>query len=285
MKNKLRHALIANAATLGVHWIYNYDFLDDLSKKQSLLFLDPDETLYKQAKISYFAYPGYKAGDFTGVGQLILKLYDALNQNPSFNIENYKTLLTQLYEPGGSYKGYVESYGKKLIFNQLKSALKIDMDDLMIDDHQLVGFAPYIAVKALGLETSKAVKLASALTTSEDYSAYMMMFDHINSVSGSLHEKIKKSIHLAPTQDHEALKQSISMDDTDKFIEAFAGRGCDVSHTLPVIIHVLMKTNSFEEAVQFNAKIGGDSADRALLIGWLHQDSDIPESWISYLNI
>jgi hypothetical protein len=285
MKNKLKHALIANAATLGVHWIYNYNFLDELSKNQSLLFLDPDENLYKEAKISYFAYPGYKAGDFTGVGQLILKLYDALSQNPSFSIENYKTLLTQLYEPGGTYKGYVESYGKKLIFNQLKSALKIDMDDLMIDDHQLVGFAPYVTTKALGFETAKAIELASALSTSEDYQSYFTMLDHIQNVSGTLHEKIKKSIHLAPTQDHEALKQAIMMDDTDKFIEAFAGRGCDVSHTLPVIIHVLVKTNAFEEAVHFNAKIGGDSADRALLIGLLYHDSDIPESWKKYLNI
>lgn len=283
MKTKLTHALLANTATLGVHWIYNYKYLDELSKKQSLLFLDPDKSTYDEAKISYFAYPGYKAGEYTAVGQLILSLYDNLTSNPLFDKEDYLALLISHYEPGGSYQGYVESYGKKLIFNQLKNALKIEVDDLIIDDHQLVGFAPFIAVKALGLDTQKAVTLASTLSTSDDYHAYFMMLDHIASTSGTLHEKIKKSIHLAPTSDHEALQQAISMDDTDKFIEAFAGRGCDVSHTLPVIIHVLMKTNSFEEAVKLNAKIGGDSADRALLIGWLYQGADMPSDWHKYL--
>lgn len=284
MNKKLIHALLANTATIGVHWIYNYKFLDALSKEKSLLFLDPDEALYEQSKMAYFAYPGYVAGDYTGVGQLILKLYDALKNNPNFNTKDYLNLLTTLYEPGGSYKGYVESYGKKLIFNQLKTQLKIAMDDVIIDDHQLVGFAPYLAVKAHGLETQKAVELSGALTNSEDYKAYFMMFDHIHSVTGTLHEKIKKSIHLAPITHHEALKQAITMNDTNKFIEAFAGRGCDIAHTLPVIIHVLMHTKSYEEAVQFNALIGGDSADRALLIGWLHQDGDIPSHWTSYIK-
>ena len=284
MKEKLTHALLANAATLGVHWIYNFQFLEALSKKQSLLFLDPDEKMYEASKIAYFAYPGYKAGDYTGVGQLITLLYDALADNPTFNKDDYQVLLTSLYMPGGTYKGYVESYGKKLVFNELKKALKVDADELLIDDHQLVGFVPYIAVKALGMNTDKAVELSQLLTSSDDYQSYFMMFDHMFNVEGTLEEKIKKSIHLAPVSDHEALKQAISMDDTDKFIEAFAGRGCDVAHTLPVIIHALTHTKTFEEAVKLNAKIGGDSADRALLIGFLHQESHIPESWKTYIK-
>ena len=111
-----------------------------------------------------------------------------------------------------------------------------------------------------------------------------MMFDHMLNVEGTLIEKIKKSIHLAPVTDHEPLQQAILMDDTNKFIEAYAGRGCDIAHTLPVSIYVLAHTQTFEEAVKLNAKIGGDSADRALLIGFMHQESDIPKTWQPYVK-
>lgn len=33
MKEKVTHALLDNAATLGVHWICNFHFLDELSTK------------------------------------------------------------------------------------------------------------------------------------------------------------------------------------------------------------------------------------------------------------
>ena len=41
MKNIIANALISNTATIGVHWIYDYKFLEKLSNKQSLLFMDP----------------------------------------------------------------------------------------------------------------------------------------------------------------------------------------------------------------------------------------------------
>ena len=38
MDKYIKGALVANAATLGFHWIYNPEYLENLSKKQSLLF-------------------------------------------------------------------------------------------------------------------------------------------------------------------------------------------------------------------------------------------------------
>jgi hypothetical protein len=50
-------ALISNAVTLGIHWIYDFKYLKELSKTQSLLFLTQNEKRYKEAKNDYFSYP------------------------------------------------------------------------------------------------------------------------------------------------------------------------------------------------------------------------------------
>ena len=62
MKNIIANALISNTATIGVHWIYDYKFLEKLSNNQSLLFMDPKKSIYDQANSAYFVYPNYKVG-------------------------------------------------------------------------------------------------------------------------------------------------------------------------------------------------------------------------------
>jgi hypothetical protein len=39
MKNLVKNGLLANAASLGIHWMYDHKLLEDVSQKQSLLCL------------------------------------------------------------------------------------------------------------------------------------------------------------------------------------------------------------------------------------------------------
>ena len=50
--------------------------------------------------------------------------------------------------------------------------------------------------------------------------------------------------------------------------------------------HILAHTNSYEEAVQLNVKIGGASCDRGMMIGAIYsQVSTIPEEWSNLTNL
>jgi hypothetical protein len=73
------------------------------------------------------------------------------------------------------------------------------------------------------------------------------------------------------------------MNNTNEFISMHSGRGCDISQAIPLIIHIVTKCDSLEKAIELNAVIGGDSADRALIIGMLFAWSDVPPKWEKHL--
>ena len=62
-----------------------------------------------------------------------------------------------------------------------------------------------------------------------------------------------------------------------------SGRGCDISQAIPLIIHIVSKCESLEKAIELNALVGGDSADRALIIGMLFAWSNVPLEWEKHL--
>ncbi|BCR36172.1 ADP-ribosylglycohydrolase family protein [Mariniplasma anaerobium] len=282
MKKYIYPALLANAATLGVHWIYNVQYLQNLSEKQSLLFLVQDEQVFKQAAPSFFAYPNTVLGDLSVQGEILKWLYDAKSSNNKFNQADYKTLLLSKFLPGGSYKGYVESYGKKLVAIDLLDQLKTDSSQITLNDDQLVGFIPYILAKELDLSLDDAWSLASLFTKQSFYLDYYRMFDSIleNPEEENIKHAIEQSLILAPKDKLPTLEKAIQMSNTNDFIEEYAGRACSVDDAIPVIIHVLYHSTSFEDALNINAKIGGASADRSLLIGAiLSQVYDIPTDW------
>ena len=285
MKNIIANALISNTATIGVHWIYDYKFLEKLSNKQSLLFMDPKKSIYDQANSAYFVYPNYKVGMYTAVGQIVELLYKRLKLNKSYGVSEYKHDLINFYKPGGNYIGYVESYGKKMIYNILNSDLGLDKKNLVhIDDHQLIGFAPYISCKALNIDSDKALDFCKFFSSSEDYKSYYKMFDILLSLNRKIEKQdIKKALKYAPRKDKANIIKSIEMNNTNDFISMHSGRGCDISQAIPLIIHIVTKCESLEKAIELNALVGGDSADRALIIGMLFAWSNVPLKWEKHL--
>jgi hypothetical protein len=161
--------------------------------------------------------------------------------------------------------------------------LKLDHSHIILDDDQLIGFIPYIVSKELDLSLDDAWSLANVFTKQDAYVSCYHMFDSIleNLKEKGLKHAIKQSLILGPKEMQTSLEKAIDIKNTDEFINAYAGRACSIKDGIPVIIHILYHSKSFEDAINLNAKIGGASADRALLLGaLLNQVYDIPESWI-----
>lgn len=287
MNNLIFSSLLSNASCLGVHWIYNHSYLENLSNEKSLLFMKQNQHLYEAAKPSYYVYPNHEVGQLTVQGEILRWLYDSLKENHSFSRNDYESLVMDKFRPGGSYHGYVETYAKKLIIKNLANELDMAIDVIKSDDTHLVGFMPYLATKALELPVQKAWELAQLFTDNEHYLTYYLYFDVLFELlkNHTLKDAIKLALTYAPDIYKEKLKHAISIKDTNTFIKLFAGRACSIDQAIPVIMHILYHTESFSDALELNAKIGGASADRGLIIGAiLSEVYSIPDTWMKKVN-
>jgi len=62
-------ALIADSASLGLHWLYDPERIAQIEKTKGLVFLRPDANDYAKTK-GYFAHGNKVAGDSSGYGEL-----------------------------------------------------------------------------------------------------------------------------------------------------------------------------------------------------------------------
>jgi hypothetical protein len=271
MKHYVTHALLGNAATLGIHWIYNAEFLANLAKKQSILFLKQDSQVYAAAQPSYYAYPHTNVGDVTSQGMFLFWLTKALKTNPNLTQLEYKDLILNQIKPGGDYQGYIETYGHKLIINSLNEKMGLKLPVVPMDDDHLIGFIPYMASKQLGLSTNKAWELAQLFTSKDEYPACYQMFDAIidRLPKQSMKQAIEEAIAFAPKRYAIQMKKAIELKDTKAFVKDYAGTACAINQSVPIIIHLLYHSKDLNDAWLRNALISGAIAERAMLLTML----------------
>ena len=282
MNQFLKGALIANAAAMGFNWVYNIPYLERLAKQEDLLFQKADEAKYKRARKAVLAYPYAEIGDVSLQGEIAKWLYEALKNNPELTKEDYEEIVYEKIKPGGFYRGWIESYGRKLVFNRLHKEIDEESEALSIQDDQLIGFVPYIVCKALDLPNEKAWELAQAFTDNEDYKDFYKVFDGIiqNLGQHSLKEALQLSLQEVPKHYGFKLTMAISMDSVKDFVLQLVNTSCSIKYAIPLIYAILSHTDNYEEAVRLNTLLGGASSDRAMLIGALYSlTSEIPKEW------
>ena len=280
MNQYVLHALVGNAATLGIHWIYNPNYLAELAKKESLFFRKQDPKMYTEAQPSYYAYPFASVGDVTVQGMFLYWLTEALKANPKLTRAAYGKLIYDHLKPGGDYTGYVETYGHKLIITQLNESMKLSLPPIPLDDDHLIGFVPYIATKQLGLSNDQAWDLAQLFTQREEYPAIYQMLD---AMIENLNKKqpmqvaIQNALPLAPRRFAVTLKKATELTDTNAFVKDYAGTACAINQSIPVIIHLLYQSQNLQDAWLRNALISGAIAERAMLLTMIFGIIDGPK--------
>ncbi len=287
MNKQLQGALVANAASMGFNWIYNIPYLERLAKEQDLIFQPVDAAKYKRARKAVLAYPAANVGDVSLQGEILRWLYQALKENPDLTKENYETLVYEHIKPGGDYYGWIESYGKKLVYSRLIDDLKTEDTYPEMNDNQLIGFIPYFATKALDLPNEKAWELAQAFTDNEDYKAFYDVFDFIieEAKKTSLNEALKASLVKIPMQFGFKCTMALNME-TPKDMLKIVETSCAIGYALPLTFTILQHTNSFEEAIKLNTQFGGASCDRGTLIGFLLAALEtVPSDYIEKTNL
>jgi ADP-ribosylglycohydrolase len=100
-------ALVADAAAMGLHWIYDQDHIQKIAADKPE-FRAPDAAHYKDV-MGFFAHPTRQIGDPSQYGEQLLVMLRCLTQNNNeYNVETYAAAFRAHFGYGGGYVGYID---------------------------------------------------------------------------------------------------------------------------------------------------------------------------------
>ena len=140
-------ALVADAASLGLHWIYTQPRIRRAAG-ESPEFQEPKAENYEGVP-GYFAHPLKEAGDNTMYGENVLLLLRSIAGEGEYNMGSYLTQYRDHFGPGGRYVGYADGPMRGTLFNADAMTRKVEEKiremDLQVSDERHNQFASYIS--------------------------------------------------------------------------------------------------------------------------------------------
>ncbi|MBW0145908.1 ADP-ribosylglycohydrolase family protein [Marinobacter arenosus] len=99
---------VADAASLGLHWLYNSARITDVGG-EAPEFLPP-RAEYFEGVFGYFAHEGKTPGDVSHYGAATKVLTDSLLANQgTLNIRDYQRRFANCFGPGGAWQGFIDN--------------------------------------------------------------------------------------------------------------------------------------------------------------------------------
>lgn len=105
--NAILGAAVADAASLGFHWLYDQDRIRTLAPSAPE-FRQPAESDYADTT-GYFAHADKISGDFSQYGEQHLTMLRSLSRRKGiYDKANYEAAFVECFGYGGSYSGYID---------------------------------------------------------------------------------------------------------------------------------------------------------------------------------
>lgn len=263
-------ALTADAASLGLHWLYDPARIAEIADARgSAAFVPVDAGNFEDVK-GYFAHAGRHAGMLSQYGEVLWLAMRVIRARGGFEANAYRQAYGAHFGPGGAYHGYIDRPTRAAL-----TRIAADETPTGLDDDQLPATATLPAIMAVyhGQPTlPRMARTAREVTNiNETAEVYSVVFadllsrvlkgEALPSAMASAVASADPSIRHAVT---DALKtdQASSTDYAGK-----TGRACHLPMAGPLVIHILRHATSYGDAVERNIRAGGDSAGRAILIG------------------
>lgn len=112
----IRGALVADAAALGLHWIYDKDRVREIGGEEPE-FVEPDVAHYKGVP-GYFAHKGKRAGDPTHYGEQLRVALESLKAaGGAVDPQDYARRFWAHFGFGGSWVGYIDRATRETLRN------------------------------------------------------------------------------------------------------------------------------------------------------------------------
>jgi ADP-ribosylglycohydrolase len=270
-------AFVADALSLGVHWVYNTGVID---KKFGRVehYHDPMTTYHK----------GKKAGDFTHYGDQMLVLLKSVNRD-GFDSHRFADMWRTFF---ADYGGYFDKATQTTLANMDAGN---SLTDSASNSDDLAGasrMAALVPVYHDDLEQLVDAARAQTRITHSDKRviASADFFAHcVFAVLGgqppraAMETTLKDRFSDSPIASLVAMGLESRERDTRETIAEF-GQMCSVEAGLPGAVHLITRhADDFKTAMVENVMAGGDSSARGMIAGMMlgaaHGLAAIPDAW------
>lgn len=274
-KTALFGAYVADAASLGLHWLYDPERIAKL--EGPLTFRHPDPADFEGAK-GVFVHSGKRSGELSQYGAQMRVMVRALGGG-AYSRAEYQTAFAAGFGPGGWWQGYTDKATRGTL-----AGIAAERDPSGADDDQIPALSklpPLVAIGGSDAEADDAVAVTNANATAAAYArpataALRAAFDGIG-----LAQALQAGVAAADPEIASGLASSLDRAGEDA--AAYAGelgRACPLPQSLPVAFQVLAGASSFPDAVEANIRAAGDSCGRAIFVGAMAAAAyGIPLGW------
>ncbi|QOJ24807.1 MAG: ADP-ribosylglycohydrolase family protein [Gammaproteobacteria bacterium] len=268
-------ALVADAAALGLHWLYDPERIAHIEKAKGLVFLQPDADDYAGVS-GYFAHGQKTAGDSSAYGELCLLMLQHFAQHGQFDRVAYQTEYRSYFGPGGAYVGYVDSPTRQTLQTLLPLKPEEFPEISGADDDQFAALAtlPVVvathsgSLPALKAKIDQVVRLTNHNDTAVAAAQYAgcVLLDLLH--GQSIRHALNRALPHAGEKLAPLLEEALQTGAFDgKAAAKRFGSACHVPEGMPVIAHIARHAPDYRTAIEENIRIGGDSCGRAITLG------------------
>ena len=276
-------AFVADALSLGVHWVYNTGVIDKKFGRVER-YHDPLASYHK----------GKKAGDFTHYGDQMLVLLESAGSAQGFNAGRFAQSWRSFF---ATYEGYFDQATKATLAN-MEAGRELTASGSDSDD--LAGAARMAALVAVypndRQELVRAARAQTTVTHNND-----RVIDSADFFARTVFSVLKGQSPVAAAEqtlnDHFAdnpIASLVTMGlesrdrDTRQTIAEF-GQMCSIQAGLPGAVHLIARySDDLATALVENVMAGGDSSARGMLTGMVLAAAQgmtaIPDPWTSKMT-
>lgn len=282
----LMGALVADAATLGVHWIYDPERIAEIAGNTPAF--TPINAANFEGVPAYFAHAARKDGDLSQYGEVLALAVRSIAQNDGFDVTQYQDAFAAHFGAGGAYQGYIDRPTRGTLANIASD----QRDPSGIDDDQHPALASLPAIVAryrtqtdLSTQVNRAVQVTNVNRAADHYAA--IFADLLVSILDGT--QLPDALDVAAKREPLLQAALDSPEQNSTFYGQTTGRACHLHEGMPLAFHILSRTDSYQAAIEANILAGGDNCGRAILIGSLagaaYGLSAIPLDWILATNV
>lgn len=291
-------ALVADAASLGLHGLYDTQRLAEIASAVEPVFLAPDEANFRGAKGS-LVHAARVAGELSTYGECCaLMLRQLAEAGGRFQRVSYQSMYRRHFGPGGAYVGHIDRAMRGTLIRLMPHEDPATYPQPSgVDDDQLPALAclPPIVVAAFRCGRDDAslwdeVEHLVRITNNNDRAVDAARAAGLLLVTLLRGGSPADAIEAAAARAEGELAARIREAAGGKYLDAVGaaakyGAGSHVEQGLPVICHILAHSRSYREAVIANILAGGDSCGRAIVLGAAMGIVDlVPLGWMARLS-
>ncbi len=264
----LTGALVADAASMGLHWLYDQEQIKTVSATGDILFRQPDAAVYENKK-GHFAHATRHAGELSHYGESAL-IVGQLAAEGKYDTSQHRLRFFDAFGPCGQYSGYADRPTKILIAKMINEGDQIT-DPTGMDDNQMpaICVVPGLFASSNSAQTIRAA--AQVISVNEEVVAAAGAVHHCLELLAdgrSLPEALSVSAEAMEGEVAKLMREALAIEQYQPLETAQRfGLACYVEHSLPVIWHLLKHANDFESVVRDNIRCGGDNCGRSMALG------------------